>query len=197
MRLCSFLLVCALSIPTLAFSQAGSREEVRALLIENADRFEEALQDVNESQWSYQAPAQRHTIGALAEHTAISTNDLQTIVQRALDAGPQPDVAKTLTGEVELVKGIMLSVEQPPENFKPAGRLATKADIDEYYPQVRAKALALLDSARNPELCVYGHPSRRIDQLTAVQWFYYIAYLIQAHTEQIERIKADPGYPQG
>jgi hypothetical protein len=32
--------------------------------------------------------------------------------------------------------------------------------------------------------------------LTGVQWFYYIAYLLQAHTEQIGRIKADPGYPK-
>ena len=89
----------------------------------------------------------------------------------------------------------MLSVEQPPENFRPSGRLATKADIDEYFPQARTKAFFQLDSAKYLELSVARHPSKRIGDLTGVQWFYYVAYLLQAHTEQIERIKADPGYP--
>lgn len=197
MRFWSTIFICALALPTLALAQSGSRDEVKALLLRTSLQFEASIKDVTEPQWNYRAANQKHTIGALAEHTAISANDLQTMVQKALDAGAQPELAKTLSGQVAVVRDVMLSVEQPPDNFRPAGRLLTKDDIDEYFPQVKGKALALLAAASDPEIHVYRHPSRRIGNLTAVQWFYYIAYLVQAHTEQIERIKADPGYPNG
>lgn len=195
MRFWSTIFICVLALPTLALAQAGSRDDVRALLSRTSLQFEASIKDVTERQWNYRAANEKHTIGSLAEHTAISANDLQTMVQKALDAGAQPELAETLSGQVAVVRDVMLSVEQPPDNFRPAGRLLTKDDIHEYFPQVKGKALALLAAASDPEIHVYRHPSRRIGNLTAIQWFYYIAYLVQAHTEHIERIKADPGYP--
>jgi hypothetical protein len=197
MRFWSTIFICALALPTLVFAQSGLRDEVKALLLRTSLQFEASIKDITEPQWNYRASNQKHTIGALAEHAAISANDLQTMVQKALDAGAQPELAETLSGQVAVVRDVMLSVEQPPDNFRPAGRLLTKEDIHEYFPQVKGKALALLAAASDPEIHVYRHPSRRIGNLTAVQWFYYIAYLVQAHTEHIERIKADPGYPNG
>jgi len=195
MRFWTTIFICVLALPTLALAQAGSRDDVRALLSRTSSQFEASIKDVTERQWNYRAANEKHTIGSLAEHTAISANDLQTMVQKALDAGAQPELAETLSGQVAVVRDVMLSVEQPPDNFRPAGRLLTKDDIHEYFPQVKGKALALLAAASDPEIHVYRHPSRRIGNLTAIQWFYYIAYLVQAHTEHIERIKADPGYP--
>jgi hypothetical protein len=196
MRLWTLILMCALAAPSFAWAQADPKAEVRALFVKVADQFQKSLEGVSEQQWNYKAPNQKHTIGALAEHAALSTNDLPQMAQRAVDAGPNPELAATLTGQTKVVRDVMLSVEQPPENFPPVGRLLTKADIDEYFPQARTKALFVLDSAKYLELSVYRHPSRRIGDLTGVQWFYYIAYLLQAHTEQIGRIKADPGYPK-
>lgn len=196
MRLWSLILICALSAPTFAVAQADPKAEVRALLVKVAADFQKALTGVSAQQWNYKAPTQKHTIGALAEHAALSTNDLQQMVQRALDGGPAPDLAATLTGQTKVVREVMLNAEQPPENFRPAGRLVTKSDIEEYFPQAQAKLLFLLDSSKRLEYAVARHPSKRIGDLTGVQWFYYIAYLVQAHTEQIGRIKADPGYPK-
>jgi hypothetical protein len=197
MRLWSFVLIWAsLAAPSFASAQADPKAEVRAQLVKAMDEFQKALAGVSERQWNYKAPNQKHTIGALAEHAALSTNDLPKMAQRALDAGPNPELAATLTGQTKVVRDVMLSVEQPPENFKPQGRLATRADIEEYFPQARAKALLVLDSSRRLEYSVSRHPSKRIGDLTGIQWFYYIAYLLQAHTEQIGRIKADPGYPK-
>ena len=196
MRLWSLILICALSAPSFALAQADPKADVRALLVKASDQLQKALAGVSEQQWNYKAPNQKHTIGALEEHAALSTNDLQQMVQRALDAGPDPDMAATLSGQTKVVRDVMLSVEQPPENFRPSGRLLTRADFEEYFPQARTKALYQLDSAKYLEHSVARHPSKRIGDLTGVQWFYYIAYLLQAHTEQIGRIKADPGYPK-
>ncbi len=196
MRLWTLLLVCALTAPSFALAQADPKAEVRALFVKVADEFVKALEGVSEKQWNYKAPTQKHTIGALAEHAALSTNDLPQMAQRAVDAGPNPELAATLKGQTKVVRDVMLSVEKPPENFRPLGRLVTKADIDEYFPQARSKALFVLDSSKYLDLSVSRHPSKRIGDLTGVQWFYYISYLLQAHTEQIERIKADPGYPK-
>lgn len=192
----SSILICAFSLPAFALAQANPKAEVRALLVKVSDQFQKSLVGVSEKQWNYKAPNQKHTIGELAEHAALSANDLQVMVQRALDDGPKPKMAAKLSGQTQVVKDVMLSVEQPPETFRPAGRLRTKADIDEYFPQALTKALFLLDSAKYLELCVAHHPSKRVGDLTGVQWFYYISYLVQAHTEQIGRIKADPGYPK-
>jgi hypothetical protein len=197
MRFCLAILILAVSWPTMAAAQENSKDAVYALILRNSLVFDASIQDLTDRQWNYRAPDEKHNIGALAEHAAISANDLQTMVQKAVDAGPQPELAGTLTGQLEVVREIMLNLEQPPDNFRPAGRLVTKADIQEYFPQVRNKALALLDATSNPEIYVASHPSRRIRQLTATQWFYYIGYLIQAHTEHIERIKATPGFPKG
>lgn len=196
MRLWSLVLISALAAPSFASAQTDPKAEVRAVLVKAMDQFQKALQGVSEKQWNYKAPTQKHTIGALAEHAALSTNDLPQMAQRAVDAGPNPEAAATLTGQTKVIRDVMLSVEQPPENFKPVGRLITRADIEEYFPQARTKALFVLDSAKRLEYSVSRHPSRRIGDLTGVQWFYYIAYLLQAHTEQIGRIKADPGYPR-
>lgn len=197
MRFCFTVLVIALSLPALCLGQEGTKDAAYALLLKNSLAFDAAIRDVTERQWNYRAPDQKHTIGALAEHTALSANDLQTMAQKAMDNGPQPELAESLTDRFDVIRDVMLNVEQPPENFRPAGRLLTKADIQEYFPQVRNKGLALLDSMNNPEIHVAIHPSQRVRHLTAIQWFYYIAYLVQAHTEQIERIKTDPGFPKG
>lgn len=196
MRLWALILTCALATPSFVLAQADPKAEVRALFVKVADQFQKSLEGVSERQWNYKAPNQKHSIAELAEHAALSTNDLPQMAQRAVDAGPRPDLAATLQGQTKVVRDVMLSVEQPPENFRPAGRLATKADIDEYFPQARTKALFVLDSAKRLDVSVSRHPSKRIGDLTGVQWFYYISYLLQAHTEQIGRIKADPGYPK-
>lgn len=125
MRFWSTIFICALALPTLALAQSGSRDEVKALLLRTSLQFEASIKDVTEPQWNYRAANQKHTIGALAEHTAISANDLQTMVQKALDAGAQPELAETLSGQVAVVRDVMLSAEQPPDNFRPAGRLLT------------------------------------------------------------------------
>lgn len=196
MRLWSFLLICALAAPSFALAQADPKAEVRAVLVKAMDQFQTSLKGVSAKQWDYKAPTEKHTIGELAEYAATSTNDLPQMAQRALDAGPNPDLAATLTGQTKVIRDVLLSVEQPADNFKPKGRLVTKADVDEYFPQARAKALFVLDSAKRLEYSVERHPSRRIGNLTGVQWFYYIAYLLQGYAEHIDRIKADPGYPK-
>jgi hypothetical protein len=196
MRPWSFLLICALAAPSFALAQANPKAEVRAVLVKAMDQFQASLKGVSAQQWDYKAPTEKHTIGELAEYAATSTNDLPQMAQRAVDAGPNPELAATLTGQTKVIRDVLLNVEQPADNFKPRGRLVTKADVDEYFPQARAKALFVLDSAQHLEYSVTRHPSRRIGNLTGAQWFYYIAYLLQGYAEHIDRIKADPGYPK-
>ncbi len=196
MRLSSLVLICALAAPTFALAQPDPKIAVRAQLVKAMDQFQKSLEGVSTRQWNYKAFKEKHTIGELAEYAALSTNDLPQMAQRALDAGPNPDLAAKLTGQTQVIRDVLLSVEQPPDNFKAAKRLVTKADIDEYFPQARTKALYLLDSSRRLEFSVAKHSSKRIGDLTGIQWFQYIAYFLQGYAEHIDRIKADPGYPK-
>lgn len=172
-------------------------DQTRALLEKSGREFLASLEGVSPTQWNFQPTGHRHSIGELAEHASMSTNDLQSLIEKALETGPQPDLVPKLDGKLETIKSIMLDLEDPPDKFKPRNRLSTKADIHEYYPQVHRRALSLLRGAAQPELCIFRHPNKRLEEMNALQWFAYIAYLTQAHTEQIERIKQHAQYPPG
>ncbi len=180
-----------------ATAAEANRAEAQALLETAGQKLLAAIDDVNETQWKFQAEGRRHTIGELAEHASLSTNDLLRVIQKALEDGAAPDAARRTAGKVEVLRTVMLDAEDPPDKFKPRGKLLTKADVLEFFPQARRKALAMVKSVQKAEQAVYKHPSAKIGELNGMQWFYYIALLTQSHAEQIEAIKADPLYPKG
>lgn len=185
------------AIPLAAQTRADVNEAEK-LLRETSAKFVKSLDGVDETQWNFRPPNGRHSIGDLAEHISFATNELQRVIQEAVERGPQPEAAKLTEGKLETIREIMFDKEKPPLNFQPRGKLVDKADIDEFFPQAQRKALALLAEVKGkqPELCVYTHPSQKLQQINALQWFYYIAYLMQAHIDQIELIKAHEQYPR-
>ena len=174
----------------------ASQAEAEQLLESAGERLLAAIDDVNETQWSFKAEGHRHTIGELAEHASLSTNDLLRVVQKALEEGAVPDAAQQTEGKVATLREIMLDQEDPPDKFKPREKLLTKQDVLEFFPQAQRKALAMVKAVQHADKCVYEHPSDRIGPLNGIQWFYYIALLTQSHAEQIEIMKKDPQYPK-
>ncbi len=188
-------LSCLVAAPALAVEN-GTQAEAEKLLTSACENFLAAIADVNETQWSFQAEGHRHTIGELAEHAALSTNDLLRVIQKALESGADPHPEQGTYDKVTVLRRVMLNKDDPPDKFKPSGKLLTKADVLEFFPQAQRKALTLAHSVANADKVVYKHPSAKIGRLNGVQWFYYIALLVQSHTAQIEAIKQDPKYPK-
>ena len=179
---------------------AQSDDEIKAVLQElksSADEFVKLIEPLTEEQWNFKPQQFRHTIGHEAEHIALAENDLQRIVQQALEADSDPVSANALAGKEEKVKNLMLHPERRAETYKVPGRLNSKPEVQEFFGRAHRNLIQLLESSSELKTHIYKHPNSAYDELTALQWFYYIAYHKRRHSEQIRGIMALPEFPSG
>ncbi len=188
------LLCTAMSLPVYAQEEAA-KAKVQALLEKSAKEFLDAINDVNEQQWDFKGNGVRHSIGEEAEHVCFAEQELQRVIISALKSPADPKRAAALKGKEETVRALMLEGEKSPENFEPRGRLNSKLEVLEYFPQAHKKLMALLAGSKDLSTHIYKHPSKKYGDLTALQWFYYVAYHKERHVKQIEAIKAHADYP--
>jgi DinB superfamily len=199
MRFCPptlVLVLCCTALSSSAYAQeAAAKAKVKALLEESAQEFLDVINDVNEEQWNFKGTGLRHSIGEEAEHVAFAEQDLQRVILKALKAPANPKRAKELKGKETEVRKLMLEAEKGAENYRPRGRLNSKLEVLEYFPMAHNKLLQLLAGSQDLNTHIYKHPSKDYGELTALQWFYYVAYHKQRHVMQIKAIKAHQDYP--
>ncbi len=182
--------------PGIAAAQNKAKvESLKKELRDSADEFVKLIAPLSDEQWNFKSPKIRHTIGNEAEHIALSENDLQRVIQKALTADAEPAKAKELAGKEGKIKDLMLNPARPAESYKPAGRLNSKAEIQEFFPRAHRNLMELIETSSDLETHVYKHPNKTYDDLTALQWFYYIVYHKRRHIEQIRTIMALPDFP--
>jgi hypothetical protein len=200
MMFCCFLAImlafCSTVMSAPAHAQdAPARAKVEALLKQSAKEFLDVIDDVNEQQWRFKGSGLRHSIGDEAEHVAFAEQDLQRVIVNALRTPADPKRAAELKGKEAKVRELMLEAEKGAENYQPRGRLNSKLEVLEYFPVAHGKLLQQLAGSQDLSTHIFKHPSKDYGELTALQWFYYIAYHKQRHVRQIEAIKAHPDYP--
>lgn len=194
---CAFvLLLSTTAFSSFAFGQnSESKGAIEALLKQSAKEFLAVIDNVNEEQWNFKAGNLRHSIGEEAEHVSFAEQELQKVLMAALKSGNDPAKAAQLKGKEAKVRELMLDAAKGAENFKPRGRINSKLEVLEYFSAAHTKLLQLLAGAQGLDTNIYKHPNKDYGELTARQWFYYIAYHKQRHVKQIEAIKAHPDYP--
>lgn len=164
------------------------------VLQDSADKFRDVVGGIQAVDWRFRSKDFRHSIGEEAEHAALSHQALQSIVRRALGRDPSPERARGLAGKKDLIHREMLYGPMRPENYKPKGTLLSKAEVFEYFESAHEKAVRLLKTSQNLNIHVYKHPSPTYGELTALQWFYYIAYHTQRHTQAIQLMTELPEF---
>ena len=191
--------ILALAAPmSRAVAQAPPEVEAALKVIGEANEtFVNLLENITTEQWTFKAEKFRRTIGEEAEHVALSENDLQRVVADALKAEKDLAKAKTLAGKEKTIRTMMLSPQKRAEFFKPPNRLKTKPEVQEFYRRAHRRLLQSIELAPDLEGHIYKHPNKRYGDLTALQWYYYIAYHKLRHCEQIKQIKARPDFPGG
>ena len=169
-----------------------------AVLEKSADSFMSVLDLIEQVDWQFRPKGYRHTIGEMAEHTALSHQALQGLITKALRRDANPERARGLAGKEDLIRRRMLENLTRPENFRAKSILLSKAEVIEYFQRAHKKALQLLRSAESRNLLdvhIYRHPtSQTYGELTASQWFYYLAYHTQRHARAIRRITQLPEF---
>lgn len=199
MRFCSLAFVLVLfgtALSSSAYAQeAAAKAKVEALLKQSAKEFLDVIGDVNEDQWRFKGNGIRHSIGDEAEHVAFAEQELQRVILNALKSNADPKRAAQLKGKETEVRVLMLDAPKGAENYQPRGRLNSKLEVLEYFPIAHNKLLQMLAGSQDLSTHIYKHPSKDYGELTALQWFYYVAYHKQRHIKQIRAIKAHQDYP--
>lgn len=188
------LLAFAATAPA-ASAQDASKAKIEALLKQSAEEFLAVIDNVTPEQWNFKAGNIRHSIGEEAEHVSFAEQELQKVIMAALRNTNDPKKGAELKGKETQVRELMLGAEKGAENFRPRGRINSKLEVLEYFAAAHNKLLQLLAGANDLDSHIYKHPNKDYGEMTARQWFYYIAYHKQRHVKQIESIKAHPDYP--
>ncbi len=178
-----------------AAQSSTETEAVKKELVESADEFVKLVEPLTEEQWNFKSAQFRHTVGNEAEHIALAENDLQRVIQNALQEESDPARASELAGKEDEVKDLMLNPKRRAESYKVPGRLNSKPEVQEFFRRAHRNLIELLETSSDLEIHIYKHPNQTYDELTALQWFYYIAYHKRRHIEQIRTIMALPDFP--
>jgi hypothetical protein len=190
-------IVALLSGAPVTAQDASQIAAARKTLDEAGKTFLGLIENLTDEQWNFKPAGARHSIGDEAEHVALSENDLQHVILQAMKGPKNPEAAKLLAGKEKRVKEMMLNPETHAENYKPKGRLKTKPEVVEYFTRAHTYALNALEKTPELSLHVLAHPHKDYQDLTAYQWYYYIAYHTLRHCQQLEEIMADADFPGG
>ena len=191
------MMVALLSGVPATAQDAAQIAAARKTLDEAGKAFLGLIENLTEEQWNFKPAGGRHSIGDEAEHVALSENDLQHVILQAMKSPVNPEASKLLAGKEKKVREMMLHPETPAENYKPKGKLKTRPEVIEYYNRAHTYALNSIEKTPELSLHVLAHPHPDYQDLTAYQWYYYIAYHTLRHCQQLEKIMADAGFPGG
>lgn len=198
-----FICLCAtvLCLAAPASFQAQSKADIdRAVgVVDEAGKsFIRLIRDLTDEQWHFKSSILQRSIGEEAEHVALAEHELLTkVIAEAVKAPAQPEAAKKLAGKEKKIRDLMLNPDEPAERYKPKGRLKTKAEVIEFFERSHRETMKALKSTPDLGLHVKRHPHKDYQELTTLQWFYYMAYHNQRHCKQIEQIMADAMFPGG
>lgn len=186
------LALCAHLFARLGFSEVDEVEEASKAIQAAADRFLSLMEEINEEQWDMRAAGIRHSIGEEAEHIALAHQDLQGQIVNALRGPAQPSRAKELEGKELQLRHLLLQSAAKAELYVPPKKLRTKPEVLEFFNAAHRKAMQKLrEGGEALKVHVFGHPLPKYGDLTALQWFYYIAYHNVRHCHVIETILAN------
>ena len=193
------LLVVAGPVSRAPAQTPSETEAVLKVHQEAHETFLKLIENISNEQWRFKTSKLSHTIGEEAEHIALAENDLQKVILRALDSEKDLAKAEALAGKENKVRRLMLSPQRRAESFKPPNRLKSKAEVHEFYRRAHRSLLRGIEAKPELEGYIYEHPNKKLQygELTALQWYYYIAYHKLRHCEQIKEIMAQPDFPGG
>ena len=174
------------------------RVRVVRLLQQTRDDFLAAVESVTDAQWDFRPGPDRWSIGLIAEHLGLVERRLFGQVERALEGDADPGWRSTTAGKNELIETMLADRGTPwdaPEQVVPTGTAGRREAI-RIYRERRARSLAFAETTADPlNAHTLDHHRPVFGTLNAYQWLVYIPLHNQRHIQQIEEIKAAPGYP--
>ncbi len=189
---------------TVAADSSGSltaEERNRALeyLKQTQKDFLASIDGVSDAQWKFKAAPDRWSIAETAEHIAVAEQMIWELVSGKIMKSPAtPEKRAEAKGKEEtILKAIpdRSRKAQAPEQLKPTGRFATRADLTKEFESIRGQEISsVADTKEDLRSHFEEHPF--LKTMDAYQWLLFNGAHCKRHTAQILEVKADPNYPK-
>ena len=177
-------------------------EADRARLVSELQRTETqflaSLNDVSDEQWTWKAAPDRWSIAEVAEHIGISEGTILGLVRTKIMSAPASAemLAKTQGKDAAVLQNVpdRSRKAQAPEMLHPKGTWATREALAADFSKARAATIAFARDA-SQDLRAFAAPHPLLGDLDGYQWTLLVSAHTERHINQIEEVKADPGFP--
>ncbi len=174
------------------------RAHVTQFLKRTRDDFLTAVEPLSLDQWAFQPGPDRWSIGLIAEHLGLVELRLFGQVERVLREPPNTNWESASGGKDALIATMLGNRETPRvalEPVIPTGAVDRAAALG-VFQERRAHTLAFAETTRESlKSHTLDHHRPAFGTLNAHQWLLYIPLHHQRHLDQIDEVKAAPGFP--
>ena len=159
-----------------------------------------AVSDASPDQWTFRENDDRWNMSEVVEHLVITENMFyEMLTGQVFAAEPMPVASDDQTEEDS---GIAMFIRdrsqtfQAPEPAQPTGMYATPDDAVAAFMEARNRTITFV-ATTDLDLRAYSAaiPGTDTAPMDGHQWFIFVSGHSARHTDQIEQIKADPGFP--
>lgn len=175
------------------------RAKVIKYLKESHQQLLDSVEKLSDAQWNYKQSPERWSVGQTVEHIYLAEGLLFASVQKALQAPANPDWETKTKGKTEFLEKVMVDRSHKataPESIVPQSKY-TRAELMQLLKEARAKTLKFTQETQLPmKEHTLDHPFPVFGTLNAYQWLIYIPLHNLRHNQQVEEVKADPGFPK-
>lgn len=172
----------------------GERSRAMSELHGSRKIVADAAAGLSEKQLKWKASPDRWSIAEVIEHLAITESFLFGLYKQ-VSAGAANPAAKAAQKDEELLKSIRSRDQKvkAPEQAAPKQSFANATDALAAFKERRDGTIAYVETNQDQDLRLKIAPGMGMD---AYQIFLLLAAHAQRHTDQINEIKASPGYPK-
>ena len=174
------------------------RDRAIEYLKETQKAFLDATAGLSDAQWKFKAAPDRWSIAEVAEHIAVTEGTIWKLVEKMMKAPATPEKAAEAQGKDEIILTKVPDRSrkaQAPEQLKPTGRWATRAELVKSFEDDRSQEIAFLKETKD-DLRNHFEEHPFLKTIDAYQWLLLNGAHCKRHTLQILEVKADPNYPK-
>jgi hypothetical protein len=186
--------------PAVPSSSLTKEERDRAVdyLKQTQKEFLSAIEGLSEAQWKFKSAPDRWSVAEVAEHIAVAEDTIWQVVSKIMKSPAAPEKRAEAQGKDETILTMIPDRSrkaQAPEQLRPTGRWATRADLVKAYDDTRGQEIAYLTGTNDDLRNHFGdHPF--LKTMDAYQWIIFNGAHNKRHSAQILEVKADPNFPK-
>ncbi len=177
----------------------GERNRAMSELHATRKQFLDAIEGLNPAQWNFKPSGGAWSVAEVAEHIAISEDEIFALITKKIMASPaDPSKRALVKGKDEQV---LKEVEdrgakyKAPDFLTPKRRWADMQTLAAHFKESRDRAIEYVKTTRD-ELRDHFAPHPVYKDLDAYQWVMLLAGHTNRHVQQLNEVKADPNFPK-